>query len=596
MTIFTKLAAAIFASFDSAGNPRKVDNGDTVVWGTEVERLLSSGGFKTINAAGPFSGRSTYNNQPKDFVYLSTDGDGATTSLAVGFIKKSNASGDWSVAVPWQGIQGPQGENFTPDTTGLLAGRSAFDGEPEGFSYLATDNGNLYFRQGGSGWSAGIPFGRGDQGDDGWAPVLAVATDGTRRVLQVVDWTGGEGTKPTTLGYIGATGIVAAIANGVDIRGATGSTGSTGSTGTPGTNGADGAKWFSGSGAPSVGTGANGDYYLQLVAGGGGAIGDVWLKAAGTWSITGNIRGATGAAIGGLLTTRGDMVVQGASAAQRLALGVSGYALKSDGTDVVWAASREVLTANRTLYVRPDGSNSNTGLVNNAGGALLTIQKAIDTAAALDLNGFAVTIQVGAGTFTGTVAIIKPFVGGAVTLQGDTTTPANVLLSIAGTGIQVSGGGELTVLGFKMATSAGTAALRATNGGRIRVTGAMDYGACAGAAMEAENYGIIEVTANYTISGSAPRHWWCEAQGLILCIGRTITLTGTPAFSTAFAVAFGGFINVPINTFSGSATGKRYDASKNGTIQTNSAATTYLPGDAAGTGTNPGTSPYGLYA
>lgn len=40
----------------------------------------------------------------------------------------------------------------------------------------------------------------------------------------------------------------------------------------------------------------------------------------------------------GLLTTRGDIIVRGASAPQRLALGTSGQYLKSDGTDAVWAA------------------------------------------------------------------------------------------------------------------------------------------------------------------------------------------------------------------------------------------------------------------
>lgn len=306
MTIFTKLAAAIFAAFDSAGNSRRVDNAEVATWGTEVERLLSSGGFKTIDAQGPFSGRAAYNSQPKGFIYLSVDGDGVSTSNAVGFIKKSNTSGDWSVPVPWQGIQGPDGRDFTPSATGLLSARSAYDGEAPGFSYLATDTGNLYFRQGVSGWSAGTPFGKGETGDAGWAPVLAVATDGSRRVLQVVDWTGGEGTKPTTLGYIGATGIVPLIANGVDIRGAVGATGGTGAPGTPGAAGADGAKWYSGSGAPSGGIGANGDYYLQTVAGGGGAVGDVWLKASGTWSVTGNIRGASGAGTGDMVKSTYD--------------------------------------------------------------------------------------------------------------------------------------------------------------------------------------------------------------------------------------------------------------------------------------------------
>lgn len=215
MTIFTKLAAAIFAPFDSAGNKRSVDNGDAVVWGTEVERLLASGGFKTINEVGPFSGRGVYNAQPKGFTYLSIDGDGATTSEVVGFIKKSNTSGDWSVPVPWQGIQGPQGEDgesFKVDETGLLADRANFDGAPAGFSFLATDVRELYIRQGVSGWSVGIPFGRGEKGDPG---------DQGPPGIQGV-----KGDKGDT-GNTGATGA----------KGDKGDKGDTGSTGAPGSQG-----------------------------------------------------------------------------------------------------------------------------------------------------------------------------------------------------------------------------------------------------------------------------------------------------------------------------------------------------------------------
>jgi hypothetical protein len=63
---------------------------------------------------------------------------------------------------------------------------------------------------------------QGLQGDKGWSPVLAVVTDGSRRVLQVSDWTGGAGAKPATGAYVGATGLVATLASAVDIRGPVG--------------------------------------------------------------------------------------------------------------------------------------------------------------------------------------------------------------------------------------------------------------------------------------------------------------------------------------------------------------------------------------
>ena len=66
----------------------------------------------------------------------------------------------------------------------------------------------------------------GTDGDDGWSPVLAVVTDSARRVHQVIDWTGGTGTKPTAGEYGGAAGLVATAALAVDIRGAAGADGS----------------------------------------------------------------------------------------------------------------------------------------------------------------------------------------------------------------------------------------------------------------------------------------------------------------------------------------------------------------------------------
>ena len=70
-------------------------------------------------------------------------------------------------------------------------------------------------------------------------------------------------------------------------QGATGAQGATGSTGPAGTAG---SKWFSAAGAPAVGTGVAGDFYLNTTTG------DVYGPKTTVWgSVVGNIKGATGA-------------------------------------------------------------------------------------------------------------------------------------------------------------------------------------------------------------------------------------------------------------------------------------------------------------
>ncbi len=56
----------------------------------------------------------------------------------------------------------------------------------------------------------------GGPGLNGWTPILTVEADGNRRVLRVMDWVGGEGTKPNT-GYLGAAGITQVLANAINL-------------------------------------------------------------------------------------------------------------------------------------------------------------------------------------------------------------------------------------------------------------------------------------------------------------------------------------------------------------------------------------------
>lgn len=245
---------------------------------------------------------------------------------------------------------------------------------------------------------------------------------------------------------------------------------------------------------------------------------------------------------------------------------------------------REKLTANRTYYVRTDGSDSNTGLVDSAGGAFLTSQKAIDTVLSIDISTYDVTIDVADGTYNGSIDVNAAWVGsGTVKISGNTTTPANVVINNgSGNAIAVGRGARLSIEGIKLTATSGHGAYIE---GILSVVGNTEFGACTYGQLTAGYGGTINVTANYRITGAAQQHWYTIAYGSILCQSITVTITGTPAFGVAFAMADTGFMVVNANTFSGGATGPRYIAQYYGLIQTYGAGATYLPGDSAGTAT-----------
>lgn len=246
---------------------------------------------------------------------------------------------------------------------------------------------------------------------------------------------------------------------------------------------------------------------------------------------------------------------------------------------------REVLTANRTYYVRTDGSDSNTGLVDSSGGAFLTWQKAWNVILTLDLGGFTVTVQVRDGTYTGALSITKPAVGGSVIFQGNSTTPANVVLSTTSSdAIFVSGQGHyLTLKDFKVQTTTAGSAIHTDTGAVVNV-GNLNFGACAGSHLSAENGSqIVYNNSVAAISGGATSFSAAYNGAQIAFRGNTVTLSGTPAFSTAFAF---GMVNsstfIDLNTFSGSATGARYLAILNAVINVSGAGASHLPGNSAG--------------
>lgn len=247
---------------------------------------------------------------------------------------------------------------------------------------------------------------------------------------------------------------------------------------------------------------------------------------------------------------------------------------------------REKLTAARTYYVRTDGSDGNDGLSNTAGGAFLTIQKAVNVVfGTLDLGGYDVTIQLADGTYSSGILQNSPQVGaGLVTIQGNAVTPANVVVQSASGfyAVAAENGAALRVKDFEI-QSATNGGLRASTGAALQYTN-MRFGACAQHQIRADDLGRITCLGHYAIVGNGQSHWCSVGGGLIRCQAKTVTLTGTPAFSSGFVNnQIGGLSIVNGNSFSGSATGARYAIDTNAVVYVAGAGGTYLPGNASGT-------------
>lgn len=243
------------------------------------------------------------------------------------------------------------------------------------------------------------------------------------------------------------------------------------------------------------------------------------------------------------------------------------------------AAIREKLTANRTYYVRADGSDANDGLTDSAAGAFLTIQKAIDAVYALDTSIYNVTIQLRTGTYVG-VTLVAPFVGkGDITIQGDAITPANTVVGT--TGFTLSGGARLIVKDLKMNTPGESCFY--VNAGGVLLWSNIHFGS-AHVQVWATNGGYASCLGNYTIlADGAGWHIFTDNGGRVECTFKTVTIVGTPNFTGNFvSVGLTATLLFNNNTFSGGATGVRFAVANNGVIYTNGAGATYIPGSVAG--------------
>lgn len=261
----------------------------------------------------------------------------------------------------------------------------------------------------------------------------------------------------------------------------------------------------------------------------------------------------------------------------------------SGNPTIALTSSRITLTGNLTIYVRKDGSDSNDGLTDTAGGAKLTIQAAINLAEdEYDFNGFTVTIQVRTGTYTENIAINARIGGGVLALLGDTSTPTNVVLIGSSTDtITMGASGAIvdlvTINGFEIRANSGDYGINNQATGHLEIGANMVFGTSTSAtAHMAVTWRTAQIhAAAYTISGNADRHIDCDA-GIIQC-NATPVISGSRTFGTFARWRNHGHLICLGTASTGSVTGTRFSGEENGCANVNGTAATYFPGNANGT-------------
>ena len=149
-----------------------------------------------------------------------------------------------------QGPEGPIGKAFEPNAQGLTVDRDAYNAERQGFSFLDTERGIIYWKLSNDigVWSLGVNFGRGPQGLEGpQGPQGVVGPEGQ---IGPVGPEGPQGPQGI-VGPVGPQGAEGA-------KGATGPQGIKGETGQAGPQGPEGPVGAKGSTGPQGGVGPQG--------------------------------------------------------------------------------------------------------------------------------------------------------------------------------------------------------------------------------------------------------------------------------------------------------------------------------------------------
>lgn len=258
---------------------------------------------------------------------------------------------------------------------------------------------------------------------------------------------------------------------------------------------------------------------------------------------------------------------------------------------------RTMLGATTTFYVSPTGQDvAGAGLsVANPAATMTYVLNLLR--GSYDLGMQQAVIQLANGTYTESVVNSGTVVGqqfaGSLLIQGNMASPGLVIWN-GDPCFRGTNGGLTSIQGVTMQSSV-SQCLVSEHHARTNFTN-VSFGATPnGSHIIGARGGVVVATGNYTISGSAQTHVRALEAGEVLIdsppgdyagygtvVGvPTVTLTGTPAFSVAFAFASNSAVVRIGAAFSGAAAaGPQGNLRYNAVLNIIGQGTSYLPGTA----------------
>jgi hypothetical protein len=248
---------------------------------------------------------------------------------------------------------------------------------------------------------------------------------------------------------------------------------------------------------------------------------------------------------------------------------------------------REQLTANRTYYVAPSGSDSNNGLT--VGTPFLTTQKAINTiVGTLDCQTYDVIIQHADGTYPGFSMNSDLLGSGTLFIQGNSGATSNVFFNGVGNTCQFSNVRQC-VLRYCKVQSTSTWGIDVAVLGQSTVTMTsvnLQFSSSTCMGFYAAGLSVVYINGTSAMTGANGRAWMYATSGKFWVTGATISFSGTTWGEAGVRAGFGdggGGAYFESTTLSGTAAGKRFETSGCGVINVLGQGVNYLPGNVAGT-------------